>query len=42
MATYKEIQDHVRHTRNFVPKTCWIADIKAAHDWKRDLQAFCD
>lgn len=31
MATYKQIQEHVRKTRNFVPKTCWIADIKAEH-----------
>jgi hypothetical protein len=31
MPTYKEIQDHVHRTRSFVPKTCWIADVKAAH-----------
>jgi hypothetical protein len=31
MPTYKEIQDYVRRTRSFVPKTCWIADVKAAH-----------
>ncbi|TPI77686.1 hypothetical protein FJ425_03665 [Mesorhizobium sp. B2-7-2] len=28
MPTYNEIQDYVP---SFVPKTCWIADIKAAH-----------
>ncbi len=31
MPTYKEIQDHVRATRSFVPKTCWIADVLAEH-----------
>jgi hypothetical protein len=29
--TYQQVQDHVRGTRSFVPKTCWIADVKAAH-----------
>ncbi len=31
MATYKEIQERVRRTDGFTPKTCWIADIKAQH-----------
>ena len=25
MATYAEIQDYVRDTHGFTPKTCWIA-----------------
>lgn len=29
MPTYRQITDHVRQTRNFVPKPCWIAHIKA-------------
>jgi hypothetical protein len=29
MATYKEIQDETRRVCGFVPKTCWIADVKA-------------
>ena len=29
MATYKEIQDHVRIQHGFVVKTCWIADCKS-------------
>jgi hypothetical protein len=28
MATYKEIQNYVRLRHAFVPKTCWIADVK--------------
>ena len=28
MATYKEIQEHVRRNQGFTPKTCWIADVK--------------
>lgn len=28
MATYKEIQDWVKKEYGFVPKTCWIADMK--------------
>ena len=31
MATYKEIQDYVKAKHGFVPKTCWIADIKNQH-----------
>ncbi len=31
MATYKQIQDHVRQRNGYVPKTCWIADIKSQH-----------
>lgn len=31
MPTYKEIQYHVRRTQSFVPKTCWIADVKATY-----------
>ena len=28
MATYKEIQDYVKDTYGFLPKTCWIAHMK--------------
>jgi len=28
MATYKQIQDWVKIKYGFVPKTCWIADVK--------------
>ncbi len=28
MATYKEIQDYVKATYGFVPKSCWIAHMK--------------
>lgn len=28
MATYKEIDAYVRSNFGFVPKTCWIADVK--------------
>ncbi len=28
MATYKDIQDRVRKTHGWVPKTCWIAHCK--------------
>jgi len=28
MATYKEIQDYVKNTDGFIPKTCWIAHMK--------------
>jgi len=28
MATYKEIQKWVKRHYGFVPKTCWIADVK--------------
>jgi hypothetical protein len=28
MATYKQIQTWVKQTYGFVPKTCWIADVK--------------
>jgi hypothetical protein len=28
MATYKEIQDYVKNKYGFVPKTCWIADVR--------------
>jgi len=31
MPTYKQIQEHVRRTRGFVPKTCWIAHVLAEH-----------
>lgn len=29
MATYKEIQKRVKEQNGFVPKTCWIADVKS-------------
>lgn len=28
MATYKQIQEWVKSEYDFVPKTCWIADVK--------------
>lgn len=28
MATYKEIQFDVKQNSGFLPKTCWIADMK--------------
>jgi hypothetical protein len=28
MATIEEIQDYVRTRYGFVPKSCWIADVK--------------
>ena len=28
MATYKQIQEFVKQKYDFVPKTCWIADVK--------------
>jgi len=28
MATYKQIQEFVKEKYDFVPKTCWIADVK--------------
>ena len=28
MATYNQIQQFVKDTYNFVPKTCWIAHVK--------------
>ncbi|MEJ5976614.1 hypothetical protein WG901_08210 [Novosphingobium sp. PS1R-30] len=35
MATYRDIQARVKATHGFVPKTCWIADIKARHGLTR-------
>ncbi len=29
MATYKQIQAETKRQYGFVPKTCWIADVKA-------------
>jgi hypothetical protein len=31
MATYKEIQARVKQHGGFVPKTCWIADVKSQY-----------
>ncbi|MBB4401994.1 MULTISPECIES: hypothetical protein [Rhizobium/Agrobacterium group] len=31
MATYKQIQSWVKEQYDFVPKTCWIADVKAGY-----------
>jgi len=28
MATYKQIQDWVKQSYGFIPKTCWIAHVK--------------
>jgi hypothetical protein len=35
MATYREIQERVKVTHGFTPKTCWIADVKTAHGLTR-------
>lgn len=35
MATYKDIQAHVRSVNGFVPKTCWIAHVMADHGLTR-------
>jgi hypothetical protein len=48
MATYKEIQRWVKQQYGFVPKTCWIADIKQqagfhvrrAHNRKGDRRVY--
>lgn len=29
MASYREIQNYIRAQNGFVPKTCWIAHVKA-------------
>ncbi len=31
MPTYKEVQARVKAVHGFVPKTCWIAHVKAMH-----------
>lgn len=31
MATYKQIQAHIRETEGYVPQTCWIAHVKSVH-----------
>jgi hypothetical protein len=31
MATYKQIQSWVKEQYDFMPKTCWIADVKASY-----------
>lgn len=28
LATYKQIQDYIKHNNGYVPKTCWIAHMK--------------
>ena len=28
MATYKQIQEYIKETYGFLPKTCWIAHMK--------------
>ncbi|PUA40653.1 hypothetical protein C8Z91_02145 [Paenibacillus elgii] len=30
MATYKQIQEYVKQTYGYVPKSCWIAHMKEA------------
>lgn len=37
MATYREIQDHIRAEHGRVVKTCWIADVKASHGLTRGV-----
>jgi hypothetical protein len=39
MATYRQIVERVRATDNFVPKTCWIADVKAGYGLTRGIAA---
>lgn len=31
MATYKRIQVWINEQRGFMPKTCWVAEVKAAY-----------
>ncbi|MEF2547513.1 hypothetical protein VQ045_10120 [Aurantimonas sp. E1-2-R+4] len=31
MATYKQIQQYVKATNGFTPKTCWIAHVRSDH-----------
>ncbi len=31
MATYKQIQNYVKQKYGFIPKTCWIADLKSQY-----------
>lgn len=31
MATYKELQAYIKQKHDFVPQSCWIADVKARH-----------
>lgn len=31
MATYRMIQEHVKAEAGFVPKTCWIGEVKASY-----------
>jgi hypothetical protein len=31
VATYRQIQDRVKATAGYVPKTCWIAHVKSQH-----------
>ena len=48
MATYKKIQDWVKREYGFVPKSCWIADVKEqaglpvrkAHNRKSDERVY--
>lgn len=32
MATYKQLQQHIRDHGGFVPKTCWIAHVMSDHN----------
>lgn len=35
MATYREIQQYVKHKHGITVRTCWIADIKEEHGLTR-------
>jgi hypothetical protein len=39
MASYAKIQAWVKTTHGYVPKTCWIADVKAQHGLTTRLAA---
>jgi hypothetical protein len=39
MATYRDIQQYVKSTFGYVPKTSWIADVKAHHGLVRRAAA---
>ena len=39
MATYKEIQAHVRSKYGFVPQTCWIAHVKSDYGLTQGVAA---
>lgn len=37
MARYKDVQEYVRATDGFVPKSCWIAEVLSEHGLTRSV-----